>query len=131
MKVLIKILLTVIVILALSVGSCKKQAKCGCDGDVINELLSFPVIVYFDTINTSAWFVPISNSMSTYYFCHPSDHMNTLKRYGNGSYLLVDGHVYWECNYLMRASNNPYYASYYKTYQVEVTDIYEDLYGKK
>lgn len=130
MKVLIKILVAGTLFLALSVGSCKKQPKCGCDGDVLNELKGFPVTLYYDTINNSAWFQPVSDPMSTYNFCNPSEHMDVMKRYENGSYLLVSGSVYWECNYLMRASNNPYYSSYYKAFMIDVTEVYEDLYGK-
>lgn len=129
MKILIKSILPLIFIIALSTGSCKKQAKCGCDGDIINELQSYPVYVYYDSVNVSAWLTPVSNPYSTYYLCNPSEFMNTMKRFESGSYLLVTGHVYWECNYLMRASNNPYYQTY-KTYNIDVTDLYEDLYGK-
>ncbi len=130
MRVLIKIFLSVLIIIALFIGSCKKQPKCGCDGDIINELVGFPVFVYYDTINVAAWFNPVTSSSSTYYFCNPSNYMSFLKGFDNGAYLLIDGHVYWECNYLMQASNNSYYSYYYKAYQIDVTDMYEDLYGK-
>ena len=130
MKLLAKIFFSVFIISALFIGSCKKQPKCGCDGDIRNELVGYPVYVYYDTVNISAWFNPITTSSSTYYLCNPSDYMSYLKRFDNGAYLLVDGHVYWECNYLMQASNNSYYTYYYKAYQIDVTDMYEDLYGK-
>ncbi len=129
MKTVIKILFSLIVLLVIFTSSCKKQAKCGCDGDIINEALGFPVYVYFDTTSNSARLRPVSNSLSTYYLCNPSDYMDFLKKFDNGAYLLVDGHIYWECNYLMRASNNPYYQTY-RTYMIYVTDMYEDLYGK-
>jgi len=129
MKILAKLLFSVLIILALFTGSCKKQPKCGCDGDVINELAGFPVYLYYDTASHSAWFQPVSNPSSTYTLCNYSDHKSAMTKFESGSYLLVDGHVYWECNYLMRASNNPYYSSYYKEYMVDVTSIYEDLYG--
>ncbi|MFP4489798.1 MAG: hypothetical protein ACLFN1_10885 [Bacteroidales bacterium] len=129
MKVLIKILVAGTLFLVLFIGSCKKQPKCGCDGDVIKELEGFPVHLYYDTINNSAWFQPVSNPMSTYNFCNISEHMDELKKYESGSYMLVSGSVYWECNYLMRASNNPY-QSYYKAFMIDVTEVYEDLYGK-
>jgi hypothetical protein len=130
MKLFIRILFSLLIISALFTGSCKKQPKCGCDGDIIKELVGYPVYVYYDTINVSAWFNPISVPTSTYYLCNPSAYMNYLKRFNNGAYLLVDGHVYWECNYLMQASNNSYYTYMYKAYQIDVTDMYEDLYGK-
>ncbi len=130
MKVLLKIFFFVLIIVTLFIGSCKKQPKCGCDGDIIKELVGFPVFVYYDTINVAAWFNPVTNSSSTYYVCNPSDYMSFLKGFDNGAYLLVDGHVYWECNYLMQASNNSYYSYYYKAYQIDVTDMHEDLYGK-
>ncbi|MFO7852112.1 MAG: hypothetical protein ACQERS_13265 [Bacteroidota bacterium] len=130
MKTFLKIFFSALIISAFVIGSCKKQPKCGCDGDIINELVGFPVYVYYDTSNVAAWFNPINSPTSTYYFCNPSDYMSYLKRFDQGAYLLVDGHVYWECNYLMQASNNSYYSYLYKTYQIDVTDLYEDLYGK-
>lgn len=130
MKVIIRLLFAGSLLSLMFIGSCKKQPKCGCDGDVIDELEDFAVYMYYDTTSNSAWFQPISNRNSTYTFCNASEHLDELKKYESGAYLLVSGHVFWECNYVMRASNNPYYSSYYKAYMVEVTDVYENLYGK-
>lgn len=129
MKVVIKILFAGLIGFFVFTASCKKQPKCGCDGDVINELQGYPMYVYYDSANNSAWFNPVGNPLSTYYMCNPSDFMSVMTRFESGAYLLVSGSVYWECNYLMRASNNPYYQSY-KSYNIDVTDMYEDLYGK-
>ncbi|MBS0012209.1 MAG: hypothetical protein KFF49_12415 [Bacteroidales bacterium] len=130
MKYLLKIFLSLIIFSALFIGSCKKQAKCGCDGDIINELLGFPIYLYHDTINNQAQFTSVSNPYTTYYVCNPSAFMSQMKKYEYGALVLVDGHLYWNCNYMMQASNNSYYSYMYKAYDVELTDIYEDLYGK-
>jgi hypothetical protein len=55
--------------------------------------------------------------------------------YGNltdaksGDVLLVSGHVYWDCNYVMQSSNSSY-QNPYKVYNVQVTGLTQNLYGK-
>lgn len=130
MKLLIKISILSVIALSVLIGSCKKQDRCGCDEDIIDELFGSPVYIYYDSINMSARFTPLSNTMATYYFCNPTEMMPKLKKYDNGAVLLVDGLVYWECNYMYQASNNYSYMSYYKSYMITVTDLYENMYGK-
>lgn len=130
MKKSFKILSFLIFLAVLSVGSCKKQPKCGCDGDIINELVGYPVNIYPDTINNQATFSPVGNPYTTYYVCNPSDFMSEFKKFEYGAYVLVEGHSYWNCNYVMQSSGGSYYSYMYKAYDFEMTDIYEDLYGK-
>jgi hypothetical protein len=54
-----------------------------------------------------------------------------LKDYSTGDLLLVSGNVYWNCNYLYASSNYSYSYYYYKVYDILVTDVTTDLYGKK
>ena len=131
MKIPYKILFSLILLAVLSVGSCKKQAKCGCGGDIINEVVGFPIYIYPDTTYGQATFTPISNPYTTYYVCNPSAFMSKMKKFDYGAYVLVDGHVFWNCNYVMQSSSGSYYSYMYKAYDFEMTDIYEDLYGKK
>jgi len=109
---------------------CKKQPKCGCDGDMLFELDREPAKVYFD--ENSAQFSPVNNPYATYYFCNPEEmYSSKLKDYSTGDLLLVSGYVYWNCNFLYASSNYSYSYYYYKVYDILVTDVTTDLYGKK
>ncbi len=107
---------------------CKKQPKCGCDGDALFELDREQAKVYFT--ESSATFSPMSNPFSTYYFCNPGEMYPKLSEYKSGDLILVSGRVYWECNYLYQSSNYSY-QTYYKVYMIQVSDVTIDLYGKK
>jgi hypothetical protein len=107
---------------------CKKQPKCGCGKDMIFELKDAQVLVqYFETTST-AIFYPVMSTGSTYYFCNPGQWIDSLKKLNTQEYLLISGKVYYECNYLYNSGN--YYYQIPPVYQVDVTDIKEDNYGK-
>jgi hypothetical protein len=44
------------------------------------------------------------------------------------NYLLLSGKAFYDCTYMMQSSNSSYYS--YPVFQVEVTGIKEDNYGK-
>lgn len=124
-----KILIILIIIAPLITDmGCKKQPKCGCGKDVLFELSDNSVYVYYSPTTTSAQFVSVNSSGSSYYFCNPGDWYDKLKTYPQGQLLLVSGKVYYECNYLMNSGNSGYYQP--PVYQVEVTNLKEDNYGK-
>jgi hypothetical protein len=127
-----KIAVIIIIILPLvSYEGCKKQPKCGCGKDVLFTLTNQRAYVYFNETHSSIWFSISSDPYSTYYFCNPTEMYNAnMKDYVSGDELLVSGHVYWECNYLYQAGQS-YYGYQYKVYNIDVTDVYMDLYGKK
>jgi hypothetical protein len=54
-----------------------------------------------------------------------------LKDLKSGDVLLVSGYAYWDCNYVYQQSNYSYQTSYMKIYNIQVSDVYQDLYGKK
>jgi hypothetical protein len=131
MDILRKIL--VILIFAapvISYPGCKKQAKCGCGKDVLFTLTNSRAHVYFNEAGTNIYFQTVNDPYSTYYFCNPGEMFPKMTDYKSGDELLVSGHAYWECNYLYQAGNSSY-TSYYKTYVIQVTDCFMDLYGKK
>jgi hypothetical protein len=130
MRIIGKLLFLSVFILPLAIGSCKKQAKCGCDGDVLDTLVGAPVTIYYDEENVSAFFVPSFDPYSTYYFCNPTPMMEKLTKFSDGDQVLIDCSFYWECNYMYQASNS-YYGTMYKKYMAVVTDVREDLYGNK
>jgi len=123
------LLITLVVVpFALNAG-CKKQDKCGCDGDAIDSLNLSHVLITYDSIKKSAEFRPVSDAYSVFYFCNPSAMMSELKKYEQGAEVLISGNFFYECNYLMNSSNS-YYPSLYRIYQIEVTSVKPDLFGK-
>jgi hypothetical protein len=111
----------------LTYEGCKKQPKCGCGKDIIINLDEVQVIVQFDTASHTAIFTPVYTTGSTYYFCNPGQWMDSLKKLNTNEYLLLSGKAYYDCNYLMQAANYSYLPP---VYQVEVSGLKEDNYGK-
>ncbi len=112
-----------------SYAGCKKQAKCGCDGDVLYTLTSSQAYVYFTDNGSSIYFTLTVDPYSQYNFCNPGEMYPKLSKYNSGDILDVSGDVFWDCNYVMQASSSAY-GSYYKVYQVKGTDISINPYGK-
>ncbi len=129
---IIRKILVVLIIAApvFSYSGCKKQSKCGCDGDALFKLTNAQSTVYFNETGTTITFSTIDNPYSTYNFCNPGEMFPKFTDYKSGDVLLVSGQVFWECNYLYQSSNSSY-SSYYKVYMIQVTDVTVDLYGKK
>jgi len=132
-KTINRVLVIAIMLLPMIVNfSCKKQPKCGCNEDVIITLNKEPGYVIFDPAYSSARFVPLSNTSAVYYFCNASTFMSTLEEFVSGqTILLVSGEASWDCSYLQNASNYQYQQPMYRAYQVTVSEVVEDLYGKK
>lgn len=113
---------------------CKKQVKCGCGKDIVFTLTiseAKPYIianVYYTETAKTAYFYSSLYSGSTFYFCNPSKWMDLLKTFSQGQELLVSGNAYYECNYLMNSGDYGYYIP--PVYQVDVTDIQKNNYGK-
>jgi hypothetical protein len=131
---IIRKLFVALIIIApiVSYTGCKKQAKCGCDGDILFNLTKAPATVYYNETGTSIYFQPLSEPYSTYNFCNPGEMFPKFADFKSGDVLLVSGSAYWECNYLYQSSNSSYQSqSYYKVYMIQVTDVSVDLYGKK
>jgi hypothetical protein len=127
-----KFFVAVVIIAPLfSFSDCKKQAKCGCDGDQLFTLTDAQATVYFNETGTSITFSTIDNPYSTYNFCNPGEMFPKMQDFKSGDILLVSGHAYWECNYLYQSSNGGQYQSYYKVYMIYVTSVRVDQFGKK
>jgi hypothetical protein len=127
-----KTIVAVFILLPLfTVSSCRKQAKCGCGKDrlfsITNELVSMQSIVYGDGGSTAYY----QEGTSTYYFCNPGAMYETYQGFleDNEAMIKLSGDVYWECNYLYSSSNS-YQYQYYKVYNIEVTGMESELYGK-
>ncbi len=121
------IVMVLMVPLFLDTG-CKKQVRCGCGNDVVRTLQKEPARVHFDVENNSARFNLAGITSDTFYLCNPSAFMEYLSQFTSPVMLLVSGEAFWECNYLYNSANHPYMP--YRVYQIEVTEMEEDLYGK-
>jgi hypothetical protein len=126
-----KILVVLIFIIpAVSYTGCKKQARCGCDKDILfsldNESIDYSTLV-FNAEGTTGYF---QLGYDTYYLCNPVESYEIYKTFTAGDQMLMSGDAFWECNYLYNSSNYSY-ASYYKVYTLHVTDLKVYLYGKK
>jgi len=118
----------IIVIPVFSYEGCKKQVKCGCGQDVLYDLTNNSAYIYWST-TANIYFQIVGQPYSTYYFCNPSEMAQNLVDAKSGDILLVSGKVYWDCNYVYQSSNSSY-QSMYKVYQVQVSSLSLDLYGK-
>jgi hypothetical protein len=129
-KTIRKVLVVLIMILpVISYEGCKKQAKCGCGQDVISTLVNNSAYIYWTTSQDLRFTLVGDPTYSTYYFCNPSEMYQNLKDAKSGDILLVSGKAFYDCTYVYQASNSSY-QSYQKVYQVEVSDLSLDLYGK-
>jgi hypothetical protein len=129
-NILGKIVLVLLILVPILVDpGCKKQPKCGCGKDVLYTLDSALVTIYYNEASRSAYFYPYTYTGATYYFCNPGKWIDTLKTMNTEEYLLLSGKVYYECNYLYNSGNYSYQIP--AVYQVDVTSIQEDNYGKK
>lgn len=139
LKILKKSVIILIILAPLVTDQgCKKQPKCGCGKDAIfvfsDENMNNVANVYYSETTKIASFYSDLHPGSTFYFCNPGKWIDTLKTFPKDNNdqllpLLIYGIVYYECNYLMNAANYSYYVS--PVYQVDVTAIKEDNYGKK
>jgi hypothetical protein len=137
-----KLLVVLIILLpVVSYTGCKKQARCGCDGDMLysitDQVFDHSSIVYNST-GTNAYFFVYSGLgayYDTYYFCNPSEMFAKYSSINSNDQVKLSGDLYWDCSYVSQASSSSssssYYYSYYKVYNIKVTSIESSLYGKK
>jgi hypothetical protein len=113
---------------AFSYTGCKKQAKCGCGKDVLSTLAATSCYIYW-TDGATITAIVVGDAYSTYVFCNPSEMFPKLADAKTGDILQVSGSAYWDCTYVSQSSNSSY-QSLYKTYDIQVTDMSINLYGK-
>jgi hypothetical protein len=124
-----RILVALIIIApALSYTGCKKQARCGCGKDALLTLSEASCIITWSD-GATIYANVVGDMYSTYIFCNPSEMFPNLADAKSGDILQLSGPVYWDCNYVYQSSNSSY-MSLYKTYDVQVTALTQNLYGK-
>lgn len=131
-----KILVVLVIILPLfSWSGCKKQVKCGCNGDLLRSLDEYEIErsrINYSSDGASAYFT-ISNGYyyDSYYFCNPTEMFQDYKDLQGENLILISGDLFWECQYMMNSGSSSYYTYYYKVYNIQVTELKSELYGKK
>jgi hypothetical protein len=130
---LIRKLFVVLIIMlpAFTNTDCKKQKKCGCGKDVLFSFTNRLCSVYYNDTGTIIYLQTVGDPYSNYTFCNPVEMYPEVKKYRSGDELMVSGNVYWDCNYVWQSSNQSYQTSMYKVYNIQVTKVYLDMYGKK
>ena len=132
-RLLRKVLVITVLFLPLFISTdCKKQKKCGCQGDVLWEYNSAWTgsYVYFYPESSTIFMEEVGNPYDRYTFCNPDEVRPKLANFKAGDILVVKGSVFWDCNYVWQSSNNPYQSYMYRAFNIYVTDIYMDMYGK-
>jgi hypothetical protein len=137
-----KLLVILIIVLpVVSYSGCKKQPKCGCDGDVLfsitDQVFDHSSVVY-NASGANAYFFVYSGLgayYDTYYFCNPVEVFPKYSNIASDEQVKISGDVYWDCSYVTSASqsssSSSYYYSYYKVYNIKITKLESSLYGKK
>ncbi|HEX2974890.1 MAG TPA: hypothetical protein VHO68_03050 [Bacteroidales bacterium] len=125
------LVISIVIISAFSTADCKKQAKCGCNGDALFTLTNAQARVVWNEAGTTIYFTLTDDPYSTYNFCNPEEMFPKLADSKSGDILQVSGEAFWNCNYTYQASNYSYYSMYQKVYDIHVTNVFADLYGKK
>lgn len=140
----IRKLLVVLIILipVVSYTGCKKQLKCGCNGDklyrVSHQIFDHSSITYNTTGTNAYFFVYTAGGVyyDTYYLCNPSARFADYTKVPASSQIEVSGDVFWDCSFVQSASStssqSSYYYSYYKVYNIMVDTLAAvDPYAKK
>jgi hypothetical protein len=126
-----KIFIALIIIVSVMINTdCKKQPKCGCGKDILFTLTGASANIIFTVSGEPIYCMTVGDPYSTYTFCNPTEMFSKLADAKSGDILLVSGPVYWNCAYVYQSSNSSY-QSMYKSYDIQVTDLKLDLYGKK
>ncbi len=131
-----KILVALIILLpAISYSGCKKQEKCGCDGDILfsytKRTFDRSSINYTEDGKSAYFTITNAYGYDRYFFCNPSEMYTKFQDLASENQLKISGDVYWDCSYLVNSgSGSSYYYNYYKVYQINVTELLSYMYGK-
>ncbi|MCI0523349.1 MAG: hypothetical protein L0Y37_06825 [Bacteroidales bacterium] len=129
-KILASGVLTLLVIAAvISDTGCKKQPKCGCDGDRLDTIDQGHAYISYNAEKNMAQFSPVTDPYSIFNFCNPQEFMGELTQLEQGQEVVVSGEYFYDCTWLMNNSNSGQYSPY-KIYQIKVTAISSYDYGK-
>jgi len=130
-RTLKKLLIAGVFICAVFISTdCKKQIRCGCGKDVFIELTEAAANIYFTSDKGVISCTLVGQPYSTYNFCNPTAMAANLGDAKYGDVMLVTGNVYYDCTSVYQQSNTGYSQSLVQYYQIDVTGLAFDLYGK-
>jgi len=130
-KILRKTLLIIALFAPLFLNTdCKKQKKCGCQHkDELYPLEKAVSYVYFDDESTIITMTSPMDPYSYFTVCNIDFVRPKIANFKTGEELIVTGSVFWDCNYVMQQSQYSYQVGM-RAYNIYVTDIYKNQYGK-
>ena len=118
MRKLCKFIFIIGILVFSSQPGCKKQPKCGCDGDVRFPLVETSGTIIYNEETSYAQFQP-GDVYSTFEICDAGSVMHLLTPFEQGETVLVSGDAYDDCYKMV----NPYA---YANYMLRLTDIKKD-----
>ena len=92
--------------------------------------MNYESILYSANGESASFLIYNGIYYDTYIFCNPEEMFPTYTDLAGEKQVLISGDVFWDCTYMMSASNS-YYYSYYKVYNIQITKMKSYLYGKK
>lgn len=110
------------VLVLFSQPGCKKQPKCGCDGDVRFTITYTKGSIYYNEETGYAEFQP-SDIYSRFEICDAAEVMDMLTPFEQGETVLVSGDAFDDCYKIY----NPYASA---NYMLNLTEIKEDEFDK-
>jgi hypothetical protein len=123
-----KIILAAIILLpVISFNGCKKQAKCGCGKDILftitDEIMDYSSITYSSDGASASFAISNGVAYDYYHFCNPNEMYDTYLSLTGQNQIKISGDVFWDCTFMMNQSNSSYYYTYYKIYNIQVTEM--------
>lgn len=110
------------VLVLFSQPGCKKQPKCGCDGDVRFAITDTKGTIYYNEETGYAEFQP-SDIYSRFEICDAAEVMDMLTPFEQGETVLVSGDAFDDCYKIY----NPYASA---NYMLHLTEIKKDEFDK-
>jgi hypothetical protein len=109
---------------------CKKQIRCGCGKDIYVTLTNASSYIYFTADKGVITASIVGNPYGVYNFCNPTEMAAKLVDAQYGDIMLLTGNVYYDCTSVYQSSSSGY-QSLVQYYQIQVSDLTLDMYGKK
>jgi hypothetical protein len=122
------IVILIIIAPVICYSDCKKQAKCGCGNDVQSSFAGNSFYIYYNDTYSTLYLQLVGDAYDYYYPCSPSKVIEKLTDIKSGDMIQISGSSYWNCNYTYQASNSAYQSSQ-RVFDIEVTEMYINLYG--
>jgi hypothetical protein len=130
-KTIRKSCIALIILAAVFISTdCNKQVRCGCGKDIYLSFPGVPVYIYFSADKAVITASLVGQQYVVYNFCNPTEMAAKLVDAQYGDIMLLTGDVYYDCQSVYQQSNSGY-QGLVQYYQVQVSELVLDMYGKK